>query len=256
MKLLPYRFGVFVGLLFLLISSGWANGNIDVLPQGFMADANSPYAIHFTVTSSFFSGVSWVTAKIRVLPTLSAGTANNYTWATTGIAGWRNDEASLGILPILPVTNTTVSGWLFAKSLSNTYYGACTCTLRFYKTSLTYMDVTAGTSFYSWNSTTNAGWLVGTYNPGAGFIALAEDSANNVLGSYITESTGLAYDYTGKSGYFKIAVPVGTVSRVEFRNLNNQSVGYITGPWTISANTVTTIPKLAGISPKYWLNNP
>ncbi len=255
MKLLSVNILVSIGLLLLLISYGWADDGIDVLPQGFMSDGNTGYAVHFTVSSSFFSGLSVVTAKVRILPALSGGTANNYTWATTGISGWRNDEATLGTLPILQVTNDTVSGWLFAKSFSKGYFGTSTCTIRFYKTSLTYLNVTSGVSFYAWNSTTNAGWLVGTYNEGANFIVLAEDSNNNILGSYITESTGLSYNYTGEAGYFKLAVPVGTVSKVEVRNLNNQTVDYINGPWTITANTITTIPKVAIIPTKYWINN-
>jgi hypothetical protein len=255
-KLVIVKILVSIGLSLLLISHSWSDGNIDVLPQGFMADANTPFAVHFTVSNSFFSGHSVVTAKVRVLPSFGGITANNYTWSVTGISGWRNDEASLGILPTLTVTNDSVSGWLFAESLSNSYLGTSTCTIRFYTTSVTFMDVTSNTSFYAWNSTTNAGWLVGTYYGGANYLALAEDSNNNILGSYITESTGLAYNYTGLKGYFKMAVPVGTVSNVEFRNFNNQTVGNISGPWTITANTVTTIPKITTIPSKYWINNP
>jgi len=250
------RMGLMVVLLFYTISSSQAvDPNIDVMPMGFMADIGSPIAIHYTIVTSAFSGYSWVTAKVRILSGYSPITANNYTWAT-GLTSWRNDWASLGTLPVLPVSNNTVSGWFFMKSLTNTTLGISTCTLRFYKTSVTYIDITAVSPIYAWNSTSDAGWLAGTYSGGSNMIVLAMDSINQILGSYITESNGINEGYQNTSGYFKLAVPTGKVARLEFWDLNNAYVSSLAGPWTITANSVTSIPKVTGISPENWIHTP
>lgn len=223
---------------------------MDVIPKGFMADRSTPYAIHFSLATSALAGYSKVTAKIRV----NAGCqANNFTWCTTA-PGWRADDAVLGILPILTVSNSTVCGWLVGKSTSSSFYGPGTCTIRLYKTNSQFIEIISTTFFYSWNSTSDAGWIEGTF-PGYNSKLVLAYSNQELVGSYMSEPNGINEGYQNSNGYFKIAVPVGIVDLLEFRDTNNNVLYQKTGSWTIQPNTVTTLPAAASVPSNYWPAN-
>lgn len=237
--------GIFFFFLFILVVSSYAlyvDGIIDVCPAGFMADKSTPVAVHFSCWTTAFQGYSTVSAKLRIQSALMD--ANNYTWSST-VNSWRPEGAGIVTLNAIPITNNTVSGWLFGISSSVTYFGPSTCKVRMYRpgSSLPY-DIATSINLYAWSTTTAAGWIEGT-NPvvGASCIVLARDSSGKILGSYITENNQINEipAYPNTAGYFKLGIPVGKVQLLEFRNLNNQIIGIFSGPWSISAGKSTDV---------------
>jgi hypothetical protein len=251
-----YFFYLLIFLLF-IVSSYAVNieGNIDVYPAGFIIDRATPFAIHFSCWTTSFLSNSMATAKLRIFS--DSTTIINYTWSTAGgILTWREDEHPNSSQNPIPVSNSTVSGWLFGMGRSLTYFGLSTCKIRVYnpKTSIPY-DLTTSVLIYAWNTTTDAGWIEGIFpQVGANSIVLAKDSTGKILGSYITEdnqiSEPIAYPTT--TGYFKLGVPVGKIAALEFRNSNNQNIATYFGPWTIFAGKVTNIGTPTNIEIIQW----
>ncbi|MFB3895505.1 MAG: hypothetical protein ACE14V_04295 [bacterium] len=238
---------LFLLFCFLSMVTGYASsitGNIDVYPAGFIIDHATPFAIHFSCWTSTFIGNITVTAKIQIAS--DATTVLNYTWSTaSGYHAWGDDDDQASSLNPMPISNTTVSGWLFGMSRITTFFGLAPCNIRLYKLgSALPIDISTTVPIYAWNTTSNAGWIEGIFPQfGANRIVLAKNSTGKILGSYITEDNLIAEPdaYPTTPGYIKLAVPVGRIDSLEFRNLTNQVIGTYTGHWTVTAGKVTTI---------------
>jgi hypothetical protein len=236
-------------LFFFFISVGCSyaltvDGIIDVCPAGFIADKVTPFAVHFVCWTTVFQPYTTVSAKLQIQSGIMS--ANNYTWSTAGgLAVWRKDSDVISLHNPMPVSSSTVSGWLFGISSSITYFGASSCKVRLYRpgSSLPH-DISTSVLLYAWNTTSDSGWIEGIHPTiGSRVIVLAKDSSGRFLGSYITENNNIAeyIPYPAIAGYFKLGVPVGIIQSLEFRDLNNQVVGTFSGPWMVSAGKITDV---------------
>ena len=245
-----------LSIIFLGVVSSYAltiDGTIDVYPAGFISDRATPFAIHFSCWTSTFPINSIATAKLRIFS--DATTTINYTWSTAGgLAIWRADEHPNSLHNPIPVSNTTVSGWLFGMGRSLTYFGLSTGKIRIYRAGSAFPhDISTSFSIYAWNTTSDAGWIEGTFPQiDANSIVLAKDSTGKILGSYITENNHIEDLYPITTGYFKLGVPVGKIDSLEFRNLDNQIIATYSGPWTVTAGKVTNIETPTNIDITQW----
>ncbi|MDI6783445.1 MAG: hypothetical protein QME64_05030 [bacterium] len=254
------RLIILVFLVILVVSSYGLNveGIIDVYPAGFVADKSTPFAIHFVCWTTAFQPYTTVSAKLQIQSGIMS--ANNYTWSTAGgLAVWRKDSDGISLHNPMPVSSSTVSGWLFGISSSITYFGASSCKVRLYRPGSSFPhDISTSVLLYAWNTTTDAGWIEGIHPQiGAKIIVLAKDGSGKIMGSYITENNHIDEQptaYPTTTGYFKLGVPVGVVHSLEFRNLNNQGVGTLVGPWTITAGKITDVGSPTLVNSREWKN--
>ncbi|MCX7920357.1 MAG: hypothetical protein N3A72_12300, partial [bacterium] len=235
------------GLVMLSIVAGAGisyASDIVIAPAGYMADTTTPFAVWFSSWTTVIGSHSMVTCKVRLqLPAWGINTLTNaYTWNTAIVSpAWTNDAQAWPSSHHLPIVSSgTVSGWLFAKSTSLNV-GMSTCVVRMRFGSSNY-DTYTRPELMAWNASM-AGWLIDTCAFGAKIVALAKDSMGNILGSYITEDNGISEGYPTVPGYVKMAVPVGQVAFIEYRDLNNNLLGTKTsGPWTIYPGQETYTP--------------
>ncbi|MDI6784212.1 MAG: hypothetical protein QME64_09000 [bacterium] len=226
----------------------FVEGTIDVCPLYYMADNRTPFIAHFSASSSSLTQ-SAASTNLRMSAPGGISFTNYYTWSTAGTPGWRNDSAPYATRQPIPISLTTASGWLIDMSTSATMFGVSSVCVRFRapNNASNNLDVApiggATVALYipitGLDSTTNGGWIEGRYST-ANTIVLAKDSSGNILGSYITENNQVTEGYDSTStGYFKLAVPVGQVASLEFRNINNVSLDTQIGPWTILVGKTT-----------------
>jgi hypothetical protein len=224
-------------------SISFADTDSVIVPAGYMADTTTPFAIYFASWTTQCTGPSLATTKVRLqIPSGTINTLTNaYTWDTsTSTPSWIGDSQAWANTHTLPISLNTASGWLVAKSVG-TAVGMSTCVVRFRAGTSSNTDAYSKPLLMAWDATM-AGWLVDTCTFGANIVVLAKDIGGNILGSYITEDNAINEGYSTTPGYVKMAVPVGQVATIEYRDLNNNVIGTKTGPWNITAGAETYTP--------------
>jgi hypothetical protein len=222
-------------------------GGIDVYPQYIAGDSTTPFAIHFY--ASGLNTNSGYTVKIRIGNTATGG-AWGHTWG--GAAGWLNDGSPFAAFTTAECNLTTdASGngskWVFARCTAVASIVTTNIRLRYSSSNI---DATALAYQSAMNMSTNGGWIAGTLSNSSNVVVLAKDAGGNILGTGITEDNGITEGNASTDGYFKVAVPVGTVTQLEFRNLDNTPHGYTqSGTWNITANTVTDAGSISSLVP-------
>jgi hypothetical protein len=101
------------------------------------------------------------------------------------------------------------------------------------------------------NMTQQGGWLVGTVyqdasfdTPYQGINVLARNAAGTVVGTYVSENNGIDEGNPDVPGRFRVAVPVGGISSVEFQDSVGNTVSGYTGtsqPWEIACGQTTWV---------------
>ncbi len=213
------------------------SGGIDVYPQYIAGDSSTPFAIHFNATS--LPSNSDYTVKVRIGNT-SAGGVWGDTWG--GAAGWLPDGSAYDSFTD-PVCNviTDASGngsqWFFARC--TTVASIVTTNIRINSNTF-YIDGSLVAYQTALDMSSNGGWIIGTLTNSSNVVVLAKDAGGNILGTGITEDNGITEGNSSTDGYFKIALPEGTVTQLEFFNLDNTAHGFAqTGSWTITAGNIT-----------------
>lgn len=155
--------------------------------------------------------------------------------------------------------------WIQGKVLNTSTAGPDTFRLRFRVLPATTNYDSPVYEVTALNMTTNGGWIEGNVYSDAGFtsghqrrVVLAY-KADTIAGIYISEGNRIKDTYDSTSaGYFKVAVPVGSIDSIQVRDtLNNIISSYTrTSPsWVINAGQVTNIngdiipPTITGTSP-------
>lgn len=249
-------------------------GVMDIAPLYFMNDSTSPYAVHFSTSTSLLTGLSAISAQLRM--SFSGGAsfvnatvllANYYCWdSSTGGSGrgaWDVDGTSYALRNPFTITNSTAGGWLIDRSttfaswgttsVNNQVYGVSSIEVRYripgsgtnYDLSIDGVDPIdlpiTGLDPTGVNGPPG-GWIAGTLPDGAANVfVLVKDTANRILGTYISEPNGVGGTtgdgYSQTSGYFRVAVP--TVSeQLTFVFLNNDESTHTTN-FSITTSVTT-----------------
>ena len=230
------RLSLFISIVLCLITASWAamvEGVMDVCPMYYMSDAKTPIAIHFSSWSTAWSTFTDMTAKIRIQQPGTSSFGNASTWTSTFPARWEADGAIARRFQSFPISNSTVvSGWLYAVSFSGSNFGITTVSVRYYRQGglavvfdlATLSGASAFQVITALDSSSNGGWIEGTLTA-TSTLVLVKDAANNILGTGISEDNGITEGNSPSSGYFKIALPVGS-QNLHLSFLNQDNTGY------------------------------
>ncbi|HZY42007.1 MAG TPA: Ig-like domain-containing protein, partial [Anaerolineae bacterium] len=219
--------------------------SIDVAPTTLPADTTlddcstgTPYAIHVS-TTGLDSAASYLIKAYHY--SASDGNVNRgcmWNWQT---ASWTVITNTYTGLPGISGV-TAWSGWLYLKEVSN-HAGLTDLKLRVrLRTGAT--NVADGTlSPTAYNTTAGGGWISGhayqsgAFAPGAPVIVR---NGSTIVGVYATEDNAVNEGYTsGDTGYYKVAVPVGSNYTAEVWDSNNVITGTATGGVNVAAGATT-----------------
>jgi|GEM_PF-2856181 len=222
------------------------SGGIDICPKYIAGDTQTPFAIHYSISgldpnADYYS-------KLRIK---NAGTSTYQNYILTynyTSGGWTHDSSPwTTVNTIRTDSNGHVEGWLIGKTYTGVVAGNYDIVLRLRKvgttTNLDTPDI--ATNIRVMDMTTEGGWITGyVYEPDGvtpmqNASVLVKDSGGNIIGAYMTEDNAVNEGYTNGSGYYRIAVPIGSGYTLEATNQAKTFRGSTNAPEVLVGVNVT-----------------
>ncbi|MEM2900774.1 MAG: hypothetical protein QXT63_08275, partial [Thermoplasmata archaeon] len=222
------------------------NYGIDIYPKYIAGDTTTPFAVHYSI-----GGLEPNTDYYSKLRIKNAGTSTypNYIMTYNYATGlWTHDSSPWTSVNVIKTDATgNVSGWLVGKTYTGVVAGYYDIVLRLRKVGTsTNIDTTdMALNIRVMDMSTEGGWVTGyVYEPDGttpmqNANVLVKNSSGDVLGIYMTENNEVNEGYTNGSGYYRIAVPIGSGYTIEATNQQKTFQGTVSAPEILVGVDVT-----------------
>jgi hypothetical protein len=218
----------------------------DVCPIYGAGDAITPVAIHYSIGPLAPNTDYFLKWRIKESAT---GTYRNYVMRYNFSSGlWTHDTSPWAtVFTIWTDSSGYASGWVIGKTYTGVVPGDYDIVIRVRKVwAGSNIDLPDNASNVRvMNMTTEGGWVTGyVYEPDGttpmqNASVLVKNSSGDVLGIYMTENNLVNEGYTNGSGYYRIAVPIGTGYTIEATNQARTFQGTVSSPDILVGVNVT-----------------
>ncbi len=199
-----------------------ANDGIDIYPAYIANDTATPFAVHYSISNLVPNTNYYSKLRLRNATTLLyVNQLNTYNY---GANTWTNDGTAWTACNVIHTDAAgNVAGWLVGRVFGTTLpAGPYDIVLRI-RLSANYDCTDIASNIRLLNMTTEGCWLTGfVYEPDGTTpmenASVLVKSGTTVIGTYMSENNGVNEGYTNGSGYYRVAVPIGTNYVVEVTN--------------------------------------